>query len=453
MSGELGSGADGDRGAGGDIGEVDFSHVAGHADAAVGSGVTWEEAFVHADAAIEAHEVGHFGTFEAGARGHGVFGDVDVFFDHVAGAVHVVAVEVGFVPLVLLGDFEVAGGSAVGGVASGEGGDPGEFAAFVEVGFLVTEVDDDTGGAGHAFAIPVGDVVGHEGVGGGEALGVEGLEVLSGSGSAASAGEGAGDGGKEEGGAGEACEQEEGGMDYHLSVEIEAAAEPRTEGRVPQESRFVHHFLGERTPDAFDHEGFGVWGDAAFVLVELGGKEVDGGLAYGFGALIEAGDVGVVGAPTEGGEVGSEVGREGLNPGGEVVAGVEDGVGLGGGEPFEEGGALEFTGEVEEAGGGGGSEGMVDEEAGGPGAEHALVEDGGGAVGDAFVAGFFEVSQGGVHAFEVVVMDAIEGGGGEAEADDDRAEFVPGEAEMTAALAEEGADDETVDAAMFEDFG
>lgn len=187
--------------------------------------------------------------------------------------------------------------------------------------------------------------------------------------------------------------------------------------------------------------------------MELGSEEVEGGLADGFGALIEAGDVGVVGAPTEGGEVGAEVGREGLDPGGEVVAGVEDGVGAGGGEPFEEGDALEFAGEVEEAGGGGGAEGMVDEEAGGPGAEHALVEDGGGAVGDAFVAGFFEVAEGGVHAFEVVVMDTIERGGGEAQADDDGAEFVPGEAEVTAALAEEGADDETVDAAMFEDFG
>ena len=58
-----------------------------------------------------------------------------------------------------------------------------------------------------------------------------------------------------------------------------------------------------------------------------------------------------------------------------------------------------------------------------------------------------------MHAFEVVVMDAIECGRGEAQADDDGAKFVPGEAEVTAALAEEGADDETVDAAMFEDFG
>lgn len=57
---------------------------------------------------------------------------------------------------------------------------------------------------------------------------IEGLEVLSGSGSAAATGEGAGDGGEEESGAGEACEQEEGGMDHHLSVEIEAAEEPKT---------------------------------------------------------------------------------------------------------------------------------------------------------------------------------------------------------------------------------
>ncbi len=111
----------------------------------MGGGVTWEEAFVHADAAIEAHEVGHFGAFEAGAWRHGVFCDVDVFFDHVSSAVHVVAVEVGFVPLVFLRDFEVAGGRAMGGVARGEGGDTGEFAAFVEIGFLVTEVDDDAG--------------------------------------------------------------------------------------------------------------------------------------------------------------------------------------------------------------------------------------------------------------------------------------------------------------------
>jgi hypothetical protein len=59
-------------------------------------------------------------------------------------------------------------------------------------------------------------------------LGVKSLEVLSGSGSTAATGEGAGNGGEEEGGAGEACEQEEGGMDHHLSVEIEAVEEPKT---------------------------------------------------------------------------------------------------------------------------------------------------------------------------------------------------------------------------------
>ena len=82
-------------------------------------------------------------------------------------------------------------------------------------------------------------------------------------------------------------------------------------------------------------------------MVELGGEEVEGGMADGFGALIEAWDAGVVGAPTEGGKVGAGVLGEGLDPGGEVIAGVEDGVGPGGGEPFEEGGALEFAGKVE----------------------------------------------------------------------------------------------------------
>ncbi len=70
-----------------------FGHVAGEADAAVGGWVAGEVALVHADGAVDADEVEHFGTFEAGAGWLGVFAIVDVLADDVAVGVLVIAVE------------------------------------------------------------------------------------------------------------------------------------------------------------------------------------------------------------------------------------------------------------------------------------------------------------------------------------------------------------------------
>lgn len=76
-----------------------------------------------------------------------------------------------------------------------------------------------------------------------------------------------------------------------------------------------------------DHEGFGAVGNAALVLMELGGEEVDGGAADGGGSLVEAGDGGVIGAPIEGGETGFDGKGDVVEPGGQVAAGLEDDLG------------------------------------------------------------------------------------------------------------------------------
>ena len=70
-----------------------FGYVAGEADASVGGGVAGEVALVHADGAVDAEEIEHFGAFEAGAGGLGVFAVVDVLADDVAVGVLVIAVE------------------------------------------------------------------------------------------------------------------------------------------------------------------------------------------------------------------------------------------------------------------------------------------------------------------------------------------------------------------------
>lgn len=69
-----------------------FGHVARQANATVGGRVAGEVALVHADGAVDAEEVEHFGAFEAGAGGLGVFAIVDVLADDVAVGVLVIAV-------------------------------------------------------------------------------------------------------------------------------------------------------------------------------------------------------------------------------------------------------------------------------------------------------------------------------------------------------------------------
>ncbi len=115
---------------------------------------------MHANAAYEAHEVMHLGAFKARTCWWLVFGDVDVGDDHIASAIDKVAIEVGFMPLILLDDFEVAGFGGVLFVSRGERADTGKLATFIEVGLLITEVDGHAGGTTHPITIPVRVLIG-----------------------------------------------------------------------------------------------------------------------------------------------------------------------------------------------------------------------------------------------------------------------------------------------------
>lgn len=122
--------------------------------------VAGQEALMHADATDEAHEVMHLGAFKARAYRRLVLCHIDIGDDHVARAIDKVTVEVGFMPLVLLDDFEVAGFGRVLFVSRGERADTGKLATFIKIGLLITEVDGHAGGAAHAVTIPVGVLIG-----------------------------------------------------------------------------------------------------------------------------------------------------------------------------------------------------------------------------------------------------------------------------------------------------
>ena len=62
-----------------------FGHVVGHSNTAVGSGVAWEVAGVHADGVVEAHEVGHGGVVEDLAGADFIDADIGVVVDDLAG--------------------------------------------------------------------------------------------------------------------------------------------------------------------------------------------------------------------------------------------------------------------------------------------------------------------------------------------------------------------------------
>lgn len=72
----------------------------------MGCGVAWQVAGVHADAAVEAHEVGHRRMIFHLSRKNFVDTEVRVVVDHLAcGLVLDYAIERGFVILAFLGDF------------------------------------------------------------------------------------------------------------------------------------------------------------------------------------------------------------------------------------------------------------------------------------------------------------------------------------------------------------
>ena len=98
--------ADRHRRAGGNGLEEILRHKLRHPNAAVGGRISRQIARVHADAADNAHEIGHGRAFEMRARRLGIFADVDIWDDDVARGVDVVAVFARDVRHVFLDDGE-----------------------------------------------------------------------------------------------------------------------------------------------------------------------------------------------------------------------------------------------------------------------------------------------------------------------------------------------------------
>ena len=179
----------------------------------MGGGVAGEVADVHADGAIEAHEVGHGGIFKDLAGLGAVLAGVGIAIDDLpGGGVTDDAVKGGFVVLVFLGNFELSGGGGVSGLAGGDGAHADEAGAFVEVGFLFVALDDDGRGALDVVAIP-------------KSAGVEGgFFCLSGRGGAeggevaASGCTGGGGGGERSAGGEKRGEEGEGAEGFHGEV-------------------------------------------------------------------------------------------------------------------------------------------------------------------------------------------------------------------------------------------
>ena len=78
-----------------------------HTHTAMACGITWKEAFMHADTTCKTHEMMHFRPLKPGAGGWLVLGDVDIGHNHITRSIHKVSVEVRFMPLVFLDHFEI----------------------------------------------------------------------------------------------------------------------------------------------------------------------------------------------------------------------------------------------------------------------------------------------------------------------------------------------------------
>jgi hypothetical protein len=115
---------------------------------------------VHADAAVEAHEIRHGRGIIDFIGLRLVHADIDVVVGgHAGGPVLEDAVERGFVVLALLTDLVAARRRRVILGAAGDLRDADEHAALVKRRLLIPAVDADQRAAGNAIAIPVGNIV------------------------------------------------------------------------------------------------------------------------------------------------------------------------------------------------------------------------------------------------------------------------------------------------------
>lgn len=146
---------DNHRGAVGRVIEKRLGHSRGEANATMGGGVGRDVSLVHRIAAAEKHRVGHARAIVMAAGRFTVLAGIDVRFHNGAEIVHVIAENSGDVLLVLPNHAVMAGRRPEARFPGGNGRFADEIFAFVEIGALFGDADDDLRRAGDAIAIPI----------------------------------------------------------------------------------------------------------------------------------------------------------------------------------------------------------------------------------------------------------------------------------------------------------
>ena len=130
-------------------------HLCRHANAAVRGALTRNEARMHSIATREAQKVRHFGTVENGAGRFWIFPHADVLYHGRAIFIDIVAVLAGNMICVLLNDAIFPGRRFVTLSSRRDVRFPDQMFAFVEVGSLFVQMNDDFGRTVEMIIAPI----------------------------------------------------------------------------------------------------------------------------------------------------------------------------------------------------------------------------------------------------------------------------------------------------------
>jgi len=144
-----------DRSADRGVVEKRLGHSRGQSDTTVGSGVGRDVTLMHRVAAAEKHRIRHARAIVMAALRSTILTRINVRLHDVAKIVHVIAEYRRDMVLVFRNDRVRAGRCPEPRFAGGDGGLADEMFAFIKIGVLLRDADDDLGRAGYAVAVPV----------------------------------------------------------------------------------------------------------------------------------------------------------------------------------------------------------------------------------------------------------------------------------------------------------
>ena len=121
----------------------------------MGRGVGRDVSLVHRIAAAEKHRVGHARAIVMAAGWFTVLAGIDVRFHDAAEIIHVIAEDSGDVLLVLPNHAVMAGRRPEPRFAGGNARFADKIFAFIKIGMLFGDADDDLWRAGNPIAIPI----------------------------------------------------------------------------------------------------------------------------------------------------------------------------------------------------------------------------------------------------------------------------------------------------------